>query len=89
MTIERGLNDAALYTSSAPMNDPYVSPPGRRRGGDVLVNHRRDVSRSERVKVELAFDWNPDRTHAGCVAVTTVVMPPRTEKSPTTVIRRG
>ena len=73
------------------------------RGSDVLVDDGRDVARGEGVEIEDIFDWDFVRIHtltvSGChfrfyspftyPAVTVVVIPPRAEKSPTTVMRRG
>ena len=57
----------------------------------VLLDDRLDVARREGVEIERAFDRDPvgHVTRPYRLAVTTVLMPPRTEKSPTTVIRRG
>ena len=66
------------------------------RGRDVLLDHRRDIRRRERVQIELRLDGKLEgivghgvRRMAGCSATTVVVMPPRAVKAPVTVIRRG
>jgi hypothetical protein len=95
MLFECLLDDPALNAFSPSMNEPYLSEPGLVGGSDVLFDHRSDVTRSKGVQVERILDRDPVGhwwviAHGvGCVAVTTVLMPPRTEKSPTTVMRRG
>ena len=94
MPVERGLHDAALDSSAAPVNEADF---GESRGCSsvhVLGDDGRNVRGCERVEVELAFDRNANglishQPLATYSAVTTVLMPPRTEKSPTTVMRRG
>jgi len=86
MPIERGLDDAALHAAPAAVNQTNLGQPRAGGGADVFVDHRRDVAWIEGVQIQLAFDGD---LHARYSAVTTVLMPPRTEKSPTTVIRRG
>jgi hypothetical protein len=99
MPFERLLHDAALHAAAAPVNEPYLAQAGGVCLVDVLLDDRRDIGRRKRVEIERAFDRNPQRVSilhrsqwdAGLSyrAVTSVLMPPRTEKSPTTVIRRG
>ncbi len=99
MAIERLLHDTALDAASAPVNEPYFSQTGGVGFLEVLLHDRGDVARRERVQVERVFDGDPERVSilhrdqavAGFSnrTVTSVLIPPRTEKSPTTVIRRG
>lgn len=89
MLLERVLDDAALDALAAAVNQPDLAQAGGIRGPDVLVDHRSDVARMERMEVESVFDRNRVRHEPEYVAVTTVFMPPRTEKSPVTVMRRG
>jgi hypothetical protein len=69
------------------VNEPHLSEAGLVRGGDVLGDDRRDVARHEGMQVERVFDG--DFVQDGYDAVTMVFMPPRTAKSPTTVMRCG
>ena len=95
--LERCLDSGALHTASAAMNEPYFAQPSGRRRFDVFIDDGDDVGGSEGVEIQLGLDGNPDwtvthgyRRHGATnVAVTTVLIPPRTEKSPTTVMRRG
>ena len=87
MFLERLLDDAALNALAASVDQPHFAEPGFVRGTDVLLDDGCDVARRERVKVERVFDR--DLVQDGYVAVTTVFIPPRTAKSPTTVMRRG
>src|SRR5439155_24829607 len=97
MTIERGLHDPAPHAAAASVDDAHLVESGSRSGLDVLGDDRGDVARRERVQIDLALDRQVDGigVHAGdhsvfaYSAVTTVWIPPRTEKSPTTVMRRG
>ena len=93
MPIERGVHGRALHPDPPPVHQADLPESGLGRGPDVLRDDGTDVARGERVEVELRLDRHRVRrvmVHGrSCVAVTRVVMPPRTEKSPTTVIRRG
>lgn len=113
MTLERGLDDAALDAGAAAVNQANFAQAGGVRGADVLVDDRTDLARVERVEVERVFDWNlvwrvgvvrhrvtppsirvrpwvpPAAAGFSYEAVTTVLIPPRTEKSPITVMRLG
>ena len=106
MPLERRLDHPALHPCAAAVDQPDLAQAGRMRLADVLIDHRRNVARMERVKVERVLDGDVVRmirgvrhgrhTVAGVPwaffsydAVTTVLIPPRTEKSPTTVIRLG
>ena len=95
MPLECPLHDAALNTLAAAVDHANFTPSCLVRGVDVLLYDRRYVTRCERMQVDVVFDRNAVRhrsTHYfadGYEAVTTVLIPPRTEKSPTTVMRRG
>ena len=108
MPLERRLHQPALHPSAAAVDQPDFAQAGRVRLADVLIDHRWNVARMERVKVERVLDGDVmrviravrhGRQTAAAVArspafftydaVTTVLIPPRTEKSPTTVIRLG
>jgi len=60
VAIERGLNDAALYTLPAPVDEAHLPPPRRDGFIDVVRHDRRDVARPERVQIQLAFDRNAE-----------------------------
>jgi hypothetical protein len=87
MVLERLLDDPALNTFAASVNQPHFAKAGFMRGADVLDDDRRHVARRERVEIDRVFDRNSCQD--GYDAVTIVFMPPRTAKSPTTVMRRG
>lgn len=87
MVLECPLDDASLNALPASVNQPYFAQSGFVRGTDVLLDDRRHIPRRERVEVERVFDW--DLLQDGYDAVTIVFMPPRTAKSPMTVMRRG
>jgi len=99
MAVERRLHHPALDAAPAPVDDADLTEPGLRSGGHVFLHDRGDVAGRERVEIELGLDGShPSRAPRPArqddqarrySAVTMVVMPPRTEKSPTTVIRRG
>ena len=89
MLFERPLDDAALNALAAPVNQANLPQPAFPRRRDVVIDEGADILGTERVKVEGMFDRNPVRHDAVYDAVTTVLIPPRTEKSPTTVILRG
>jgi hypothetical protein len=71
----------------------------RREGVEIQLPSNRDMGRRKRVVSHKAGVPLGSRrlapqplyppVAAGCCAVTTVLMPPRIEKSPTTVMRRG
>jgi hypothetical protein len=92
MPLESLLDDPALDPLAAPVNQADLAQPGLVRRLHVLLDHRSDVTRRERMEIERSLDrdsvghygWPPSYD-----AVTTVLMPPRTPKSPTTFIRRG
>ena len=56
MPFERLLHDASLNALAAAVNQPHLTQPGVVRRSDVLLHDRRDVSRRERVQVEVVFD---------------------------------
>ena len=58
---EHLLDDAALYTLPAAVDEPHLSEPCGVCFIDVLFDNRRDVSRGETVKVEAALDGNAER----------------------------
>lgn len=89
MVLERVLHDAALYPFAATVDQAHFAQAGIVRGANVLGHDRRNVSRREGVKIERIRDRNAMTQSAWNVDVTTVLMPPRTLKSPTTVMRRG
>jgi hypothetical protein len=68
------------------VNQPHFTEAGFMGGGHVLGDHRRHVARRERVEVDRVFDRD---VQDGYFAVTIVFIPPRTAKSPTTVMRFG
>ena len=95
MSLQHLLDDAALNALAATVYDAYFTEARLVRGEDVLVDHRRDVTGRKGMQIELVVDGNavghgpPAYFDEGYDAVTTVLMPPRTEKSPTTVMRLG
>ena len=60
MAFEHGLYDAALNAAAAPMNQSHFAQPCIRCRRNVLLHDRRDVARSERVKIDLRLDGNPN-----------------------------
>lgn len=56
MLFERLLDDAALHTFAASVNQPDLLEPCFVSGGHILVNDGLDVAWRERVKVERVFD---------------------------------
>ena len=89
MPVERLLHDAPLDSTAAAMNEAYLPEPALPRSLDVFVDQRRHIPREKSVEIERSLDWDLVIHAAAYVAVTTVLIPPRTEKSPTTVMRRG
>ena len=98
--LERLLHQAALDALPAAVYETNLAQAGGVRGGHVLDNDRDDVAWLEGVEIEGTLDRNlvwlvhaRSRQAGGAwslyVAVTTVLIPPRTVKSPTTVMRRG
>ena len=94
MAFEGALDDAALYAYPSTVYQPDFAQAGRMSFLDVLFNDRGDVAGLEGVEVELCFDRDADRLVHGQAsdsktAVTEVDSPPRTENSPTIVMRLG
>ncbi len=98
MTFQGLLNDAALHPFPTAVDEPHLMDAGGMGLVQILFDDRWDVARREGVKIEVFFNRNPKRVlilHAQGVVgfsyrtVTSVLIPPRTEKSPTTAIRRG
>src|SRR5262249_46799162 len=96
MALERGLDDSALNATTAAVDETHRAEPRVRRRVHVLFHNGADVGWREGVEIDLCFDWDADRHRLGVAAgacrysaVTVVLIPPRTEKSPTTVMRRG
>jgi hypothetical protein len=58
VAVQRGLNDAALHAAAAAVHDPHFPPPRVRRCVDIVADDGRDVSRRERVQIELVLDGN-------------------------------
>lgn len=93
VALEGLLDDAALDARAPAVNETDLPESAIEGGAHVFGHHRGNVAWSEGVQVERGLDRDADRVRiahaAGYDAVTTVLMPPRTEKSPTTVIRLG
>ena len=102
MALERLLNGGALNALAASMNQADFAQAALMRGPDVLLDDRYHVARVEGVQVDRRFNGKAMRLihDGGCLgqagwddssneAVTMVLMPPRTVKSPVTVMRRG
>ena len=87
VVFERLLDDGALHALAAAVNQPHLAQARFMCGVHVFDDDRRDVAWRERMQVERVFDR--DLLQDGNEAVTTVFIPPRTAKSPTTVMRRG
>lgn len=65
MSIERGLDDTALDTSSAAVNEANALEACRGRSLEVLADNRGNVARQERVQVDLSRDGHPVGHGAG------------------------
>lgn len=101
MLLERGLNNGPLHAAAAAVHEAELRQARLVRGADVFLDHRRNVARRERVEIQLRLDGDvvnhvgagvTRRRSYGCFrysAMTLVVMPPRTENDPVTVILRG
>lgn len=89
VTLECGLDDPALDAAPAAVHQPELAQPGFVRGAYVFLDDGRNVRRREGMEIEFRFDRDP--FHVSCVysVFTVVVIPPRTEKAPVTVMRRG
>jgi hypothetical protein len=55
------LNDAALHTCSAAMDEPDLTQAGGVSLVQILLDDGRDVAGRKGVEVEVPFDWNPER----------------------------
>lgn len=94
MLCERPVNDGSLDADAAAVHQPHFAQACGVRFVHVFLDHRRDIAGLEGVQVELGFDGNSDRlvvhySSASKTAVTEAERPPRTENSPTMVMRRG
>ncbi len=89
MAVERCLHDATLNAATAPVDDTQLAQTLRVRRRDVLFDNRLDVARRETVQIEEPVNGQVEPGHLAYSTVTDVLMPPRTEKSPTTFMRRG
>ena len=87
--IECLLDDAPLHTAPPTVDESHFCQPSLDSGRNVLFDDGGDVPRLKRVKVQRVFDRDLVCHAPLYVAVTWVVMPPRAEKLPTTVIRLG
>ncbi len=56
MPLERLLDDAPLNAFAAPVDQPYLAEPGCVGGGDVLLDHGRNVGGKKRMEVEGSLD---------------------------------
>ena len=71
MPLERGLDDSALDTSTAAVNQPHLAQACRCRRGDVLLDHRSNAScnlvsiesglKSPTTTMNEALGWKLDR----------------------------
>ena len=59
--VEYLLDDGALHSLPAAVDEPHLAEPGGVCFIDVLLDHRGDVSRGECVKVEAALDRDTER----------------------------
>ena len=56
MPLECLLDDPALHARAAAVNQSHFPKAGAMRGRDVFVDHRRHVSRGERMEIQRALD---------------------------------
>ena len=96
MAVEHRLHNPALNPLTSTVDQPHLTQPREGRSRNVLLDDRGDVLRPKAVQVDLGLYgylvWDSMYAPAYGLrysALTTVLIPPRTEKSPTTVIRRG
>jgi hypothetical protein len=91
VTIQCRLDDGALDTATASMDQTHLENARGRRRVDIVDHDIGDIAWRESVKVQLGPCRNAERYFLSLsyAAVTRVLIPPRTEKSPTTVMRRG
>ena len=68
MALERGLNDPALHAAAPPVNQPHFPQPGLRGRIDIVCDDVRNITRGERMKIELAFERDVQGVicHCGC-----------------------
>ena len=59
--LEHVLDDPPLHPRAASVYEPHVADPGGMSFVQVLLDHRRDVLRRERVEIEGAVDGDPQR----------------------------
>ena len=59
MALECGLDDAPLDAFAASVDQAHFSEAGFVGFADVLLNNRRDVTRCERVQINLILDRDP------------------------------
>ena len=93
MPLERLLDAPALNALAATVNQANLTQATFVRRVHERFDHRLHIAGREWVQIERVFNWDPVRhkpqLFASYDAVTIVLMPPRTLKSPTTVMRRG
>jgi hypothetical protein len=56
VAIEGSLHDAPLDAAAPPVHETHFSKTSLVRGADVFLDHGRDVTRAERVEIELGLD---------------------------------
>ena len=56
MAFERRLHDSTLHPGAAAVDEPHFANARRVRRVDILLHHRTDVARGERVKIERVLD---------------------------------
>src|SRR5215471_16275496 len=96
MALEERLHDAALDAASSAVNQANGGESGLVGGVKVVVDDGWNIGRGEGVQVELGGDRDLDRVFVhfyfyflSYFATTFVVMPPRAENAPVTVMWRG
>ena len=68
ISLERGLNDAALDAAPAAVDQPHLVQASRGRCLDIIVDDMRDVLRRKRMEVQFWLDRNPDRFSSHALA---------------------
>ena len=58
VALESRLHDAALHAAAPAVYETHLSKTSVVRGADVFLHSGRDVTRAERVEVELGLDRN-------------------------------
>lgn len=56
MPLQRSLDDSALNSFPSPVHQSHFGKSGSRGRGDVLLDHRCNLSRIERVKIQFGLD---------------------------------